>query len=170
MMRLRLILGAACAGILLGSPAVAEDSATAEEVIQKTREAAEYLAREKVAGIDAFKTMQAPFAWKDDGYVFVNDCGLGRMLANPAYPPNNGRSLSGMTDMDGLRTGPLMCKYGKKPGGGWFAANIPKPGSIWGRRKLIFCRPVPDTTYQVCSGFYSNTADLADLEKLSNAP
>ena len=31
-------------------------SATAEEVIQKTREAAEYLAKNKKAGIEAFNT------------------------------------------------------------------------------------------------------------------
>ena len=52
----------AVAGILLllsASWAVAQESATAEEVIEKTREAAEYLAKNKEAGIEAFKTARS---------------------------------------------------------------------------------------------------------------
>ena len=147
----------------------AQESATAEEVIQKTREAAEYLAREKAAGVDTFKTMQSQFVWKDDGYVFVFDCDHGMMLANPAFPENDDRSLISVRDHNGLAIGDWLCKYGKRVGGGWFPASTPKPGQFKGVRKLIFVRPVPGTTYQVGSGIYSETADLADLEKLSRA-
>lgn len=53
----------AVAGILLLAPswAIAGESATAEEVIQKTREAAEYLAMNKELGVGAFKNMKSPF-------------------------------------------------------------------------------------------------------------
>ena len=80
----RAMLAVAGILVLLGpSWAVAQESATAEEVIQKTREAAEYLAKNKEAGIEAFKTMKSPFVWKSDGYVFVFDCAAGKFLANP---------------------------------------------------------------------------------------
>ena len=73
------------AGILLLTPswAMAQETATAEEVIQKTQEAADYLAKNKEAGIDVFKTMKSPFVWKSDGYVSVFDCTAGKFLANP---------------------------------------------------------------------------------------
>jgi cytochrome c len=148
----------------------AQESATAEEVIQKTREAAEYLARDKAAGVDTFKTMQSQFVWKDDGYVFVFDCDHEMMLANPAFPENDDRSLISVRDHNGLAIGDWLCKYGKRVGGGWFPASTPKPGQFKGVRKLIFVRPVPGTTYQVGSGIYSETADLANLEKLSREP
>ena len=48
----------AVVGILLllaPSLAVAQESATSEEVIQKTREAAEYLAKNKEAGIETLR-------------------------------------------------------------------------------------------------------------------
>lgn len=167
----RCVLAAICTWFLVTpSWTAAQDSATAEEVIQKTHEAAEYLAREKAAGIDTFKTMNSRFVWKDDGYVFVVDCDHGKMLANPAFPRNNGRSLENIRDHNGQRDGQLYCKYGKRLGGGWFSASVPKPGQFRPVRKLIFVRPVPGTTYQVCSGIYSETADLAELEKLSRVP
>jgi signal transduction histidine kinase len=147
----------------------AQESAAAEEVIQKTREAAEYLAREKAAGVDTFKTMKSQFVWRDDGYVFVFDCDHGMMLANPAFPRNNGISLANVRDHSGVVVGDWLCKYSKRVGGGWFSAT-PKPGQFKGLGKLIFVRSVPGTTYQVGSGIYSETADLADLEKLSRVP
>ena len=167
----RIVLAAACIWLLMTpSRLTAQESATAEEVIQKTREAAEYLARERAAGVDTFKTMKSQFVWKDDGYVFVFDCDYGMMLANAAFPRNNGRSLANVQDANGFVVGDWLCKYGKRVGGGWFSASIPKPGQFKGLRKLIFVRPVPGTTYQVGSGIYSETADLADLEKLSRVP
>ena len=114
--------------------------------------------------------MKSQFVWKDDGYVFVLDCDHGRMLANPAFPQNNGMSLANVRDHIGVAVGESLCRYGKRVGGGWFSANTPRPGQFKGLRKLIFVRPVPGTTYQVGSGIYSETADLADLEKLSRVP
>ncbi len=79
----------AVVGILLlvaPSWAVAQESATAEEVIQKTREAAEYLAKNKECGIETFTTAKSPFVWKSDGYVFVFDCAAGSYVAHPHRP------------------------------------------------------------------------------------
>ena len=142
------------------------ESATAEEVIEKTREAADYLAKKGLAGIETFRTMHSPFAWKDDGYVFVNDCDAGLMLVNPGTGRAN-RPLQNMRDYSGQFIGKLICQNGKRAGGGWFIAMVSKPGSKKPIRKLIFCRPVFETSYQVCSGIYSDTANIADLEKLS---
>ena len=156
--------------LLTSTPLGAQDSATAEEVIQKARAAAAYLAKNKDAGIDTFKTMHSEFVWKDDGYVFVFDCDHGMMLANPAFPQNNSRSIASLRDSNGLVVGDRLCTYGERVGGGWFSESMPKPGQFKALRKLVFVRPVPGTTYQVGSGIYSETADLADLERLSREP
>src|SRR5262245_59794744 len=92
-----------CAAVgmsMLFSPslATAQESATAEEVIQKTREAADYLTKNKEAGTEAFKTMKSQFVWKNDGYVFVLDCAAGTFLANPDNPGVNGTKLSEIRD------------------------------------------------------------------------
>jgi hypothetical protein len=62
--------------------ATAQDSATAQEVLQKTREAADYLVREGAKGVATFKSKNPQSFWKSDGYIFIIDCELGRMLAN----------------------------------------------------------------------------------------
>ena len=103
-------------------------TATAEEVIQKTQEAAEYLAKNKEAGIDVFKTMKSPFVWKSDGYVSVFDCAAGKFLANPARPQANGMKLSELEDGAGWLFGQKLCDMAEQPKGGWVEYRFMKPG------------------------------------------
>jgi signal transduction histidine kinase len=161
----------AVAGILLLSPswAIAEESATAEDVIQKTGEAAEYLAKNKESGIEAFKTMKSPFVWKSDGYVFVFDCAAGTSLANPARPQANGAKLFEMTDSAGWRFGQKFCDTAQLPKGGWIEYRLPRPGDGAVLRKLGYVRSVEGTSYQVGSGIYDDAAKIEDLQKLSDA-
>jgi signal transduction histidine kinase len=162
----------AVVGILLllaPSSAVAQESATAEEVIQKTREAAEYLAKNKEAGIETFKTMKSPFVWKSDGYVFVFDCDAGTFLANPPRPQAAGMKLSEITDDGGSRFGKRFCDMAGLTKGGWVEVQITKSGEKLVLRKLAYVRSVEGTSYQVGSGIYDDTAKIEDLQKLSDA-
>ena len=161
----------AAAGILLLAPswAVAQESATAEEVIHKTREAAEYLAHNKEAGIATFKTMKSPFVWKSDGYVFVFDCAAGKFLANPARLRANGAKLDEIADDDGALFGRKFCDMAQLPKGGWVEYRLAKPGEDVVRRKLAYVRSVEGTSYQVGSGIYDDAVKIEDLQKLSDA-
>ena len=159
------------AGMLLltASWAMAEETATAEEVIQKTQEAADYLAKNKEAGIDVFKTMKSPFVWKSDGYVSVFDCTAGKFLANPARPQANGMKLSELEDGAGWLFGQKLCDMAQQPKGGWVEYRFMKPGKAAVIRKIGYFRSVEGTSYQVGSGIYDDAAKLEDLQKLSDA-
>jgi signal transduction histidine kinase len=159
------------AGLLALTPswAAAEESATAEEVIQKAHEAALYLAKNKEAGIETFKTMKSPFVWKSDGYVSVIDCAAGTFLANPARPEANGQKLAEMTDEAGWRFGQKFCDTAQSPKGGWVEYRLPKPGADEVLRKVGYMRSVEGTSYQVVSGIYDETVKIEDLRKLSDA-
>ena len=57
-----------------GTPSGAQEKgATPEEVVQKVKQAASYLAKEKEAGLATFKQEQSDYVWADT-YVFVADC------------------------------------------------------------------------------------------------
>jgi len=162
----------AVVGILLllaPSGAVAQESATADEVIQKTREAAEYLAKNKEGGIEAFKSMKSPFVWKSDGYVFVFDCAAGTYLAHPHRSEATGVKLSEIIDDGGSRFGKRFCDTAGRTKGGWVEIQVTKPGENLVLRKVAYVRPVEGTTYQVGSGIYDKTAKIEDLQKLSDA-
>jgi signal transduction histidine kinase len=155
--------------LLAPSWAVAQESATADEVIQKTREAAEYLAKNKEAGIEAFKTAKSPFVWKSDGYVFVFDCAAGTYLAHPHRPQAIGMKLSEIIDDAGSRFGKRFCDMAGLTKGGWVEIQVTKPGEKLVLRKVAYVRPVEGTSYQVGSGIYDKTAKIEDLQKLSDA-
>ena len=155
--------------LLAPSWAVAQESATAEEVIQKTREAAEYLAKNKEAGIEAFKTMKSPFVWKSDGYVSVFDCAAGTFLANPARPEASGMKLAEITDDAGTRLGKRFCDMAALTKGGWVEYRLTKPGEHVVLRKVGYVRSVEGTSYQVGSAIYDDAAKIEDLQKLSDA-
>ena len=155
--------------LLAPSWAVAQESATAEEVIQKTREAAEYLAKNKESGIETFKTMKSPFVWKSDGYVFVFDCSAGKYLANPHRPEASGTKLAEITDDPGMLFGKRFCDMAGLTKGGWVEYRLTKPGKHSVLRKVGYVRSVEGTSYQVGSGIYDDAAKIEDLQKLSDA-
>ena len=149
----------------LPSIAVEQHSATAAEVIQKTREAAAYLAKEGEKGIATFKSKNAQSFWKTDGYIFVIDCEHGKMLAHPIFV-FAGSPLKKLLDGRNQPLEKPLCENGLKPNGGWFEAYISRPNETKARRKMVYVRPVPNTTYQVVSGIYDATATVEDLNKL----
>lgn len=147
--------------------AAAQDSATAEEVLQKTREAAAYLAKEGANGIATFKSKNPLSWWKADGYIFVIDCEHGKMLAN-ANLAIVGAPLSRMHDQLGLFLAKPLCENGQRPNGGWFETHSPKPNTTKVVRKMLYVRPVPGTTYEVGSGIYDETVTVENLNRLAD--
>ena len=145
--------------------AAEQRSATAAEVIQKTREAAAYLAKEGEKGIATFKSKNARSFWKTDGYIFVIDCKHGKILAYPIFVVA-GASLKRMSDSRNLLLAKPLCENGLRPNGGWFETYQPKQNQKKALHKMIYVRPVPDTSYQVGSGIYDATVTVEDLNKL----
>ena len=149
------------------APSIADEqsSASAAEVIQKTREAAAYLAKEGDKGIATFKSKNAQSFWKTDGYIFVIDCEHGKLLAHPIFVLA-GMPLRRMHDSLNKPLAKPLCENGSRANGGWFEAHLSRPNETKARRKMIYVRPVPDTTYQVASGIYDATVTAEDLNKL----
>jgi len=157
-------------GLFLVVPSIAraQDSATPQEVIQKTQEAADYLVKEGEKGVATFKSKNPQSFWKSDGYIFVFDCELGRMLAN-ANLAIAGAPLKRLHDSLGLYLAMPLCENGRRPHGGWFEIHQPKPNTTKVVRKMLYVRPVPGTTYQVGSGVYDDKLTVEELNKLSDS-
>ena len=75
-----------------------QKGATPEEVVQKVKQAASYLAKEKEAGLATFKQKQSEYVWADT-YVFVVDCVQKKNAANPINPKLNGMDLASIKDL-----------------------------------------------------------------------
>ena len=141
-----------------------EKGATPEEVVQKVKQAASYLAKEKEAGLATFKQEQSDYVWADT-YVFVADCVQKKCAAHPMNPKLIGMELSSIKDPTGKVIGPLFCEdHGGK--GYWVEYQWPKPGEDKPSRKLTYVEPVPGTPYAVGAGVHDDTHSLADLEKM----
>jgi signal transduction histidine kinase len=147
------------------SIAAEQRSATAAEVIQKTREAATYLAKVGEKGITIFKSKNAQSFLKADGYIFVIDCEHGKILAHPIFVLA-GTPLKSLHDGLNQPLAKPLCENGLKPNGSWFEAHLSRPNETKARHKLVYVRPVLGTTYQVASGIYDATVTLEYLNKL----
>ena len=101
-----------------------EKGATPQDVIQKVKQAASYLAQKKEAGLATFKQKQSDYVWADT-YVFVSDCVQKKNAAHPLNPKLIGMDLSSIKDPTGKVIGPLFCEdHGGK--GYWVSINGPR--------------------------------------------
>ena len=105
-----------------------EKGATPQDVVQKVKQAASYLAKEKEAGLATFKQKQSEYVWADT-YVFVIDCVQKKNAAHPLNPKLIGMDLSSIKDPTGKVIGPLFCEdHGGK--GYWVEYQWPKRARI----------------------------------------
>jgi cytochrome c len=142
-----------------------EKAATPQEGVQKVKQAASYLAKEKEAGLATFKQRQSDYVWADT-YVFAMDCVQKKIVAHPINPQLIGMDLSNLKDPTGKVIGPLFCEdHGRK--GYWVEYQWPKPGEETPSRKLSYIEPVPSTPYIVGAGIYDDKLSIAELEKMS---
>ncbi len=151
--------------LFCGATLKAQDKATPEEVIQKVREAAKFLAEKKEAGLDEFNKKDGKWVWKDT-YVFVFNCDEGKIVAHPIKPQLIGKNLIGLKDVKGNLFFVQLCEAAKNPKGGWVEYWWPKPGEKTPSRKITFMIKVEGTPYQVGAGVYDDTISVDELNKL----
>jgi signal transduction histidine kinase len=133
---------------------VMAETATKEEVIAKTQEAAK-LVQEK--GIDAAITTindkGGPFVWKDT-YVFLMNLD-GKILAHPIKPELAERdNVLTVTDTAGKPIFVEFVEVASSKGEGWVDYMWPKPGEEAPSAKTTYILRVADTPYVVGAGIY----------------
>jgi cytochrome c len=143
-----------------------QETATAEEVVQRVKEAAAYLARAGEPGLETFRSKDSPYVWKDS-YVVVDSCELDQVVAHPIRPDDEGQPVSALTDSAGKIFGPELCERIKQPQGGWVEYMWPKPGGEEPTRKVTYALKVEDTPYLVDAGVYDDAATIEELERVS---
>lgn len=142
--------------VLLSGPALAEDSATRDEVVAMCKEAAALVLNDREAGIREIGDKDGRFVWKDT-YVFLMDF-EGHVLAHPMHPELVGKgSLLGETDMDPKNPKPLFAEFvevARKNGEGWVWYMWTKPGEQVPSKKFTFISRVGRTDMFVGAGIY----------------
>jgi cytochrome c len=157
---------------MLGLPASARaESATAEEVVQKVREAALELAAGGESALETFRSKSSPYVWKDS-YVFVSDCERGMLLAHPYQPERQGRPIADGPTYGGVTAADreaAQCAAAREPGGGWWEYPFPRPGETAPSRKVSFVMMVEGTPLIVGAGIYDDSVTIEQLRMVSAA-
>ncbi len=142
------------AGLCLAAGALAE-SATKDECVAKSKEAAQLVADKGLdAAIAEINKKDGKFVWKDS-YVFLMDLG-GKMLAHPMSPGLIGKTL--LETKDKGDPGKLLFKefveLAKGKGEGWVDYMWANPGDPKPRKKVTFIYRVPGKDAFVGAGVY----------------
>lgn len=171
---MRMLTVATLAIGLISTPALAEDSATAEEIIDKVNDATNFLAEQGTAGLAAFNAADSEFVWKDS-YIFVYDCAADVIAAHPVAE-SRGVSISALKGGRAETFGLDLCAAADKPGGSWTEYWWPRPVAVSGAdhlnysgdfiRKVSYMRQVPGTSYQVGAGMFDETTSLDMLNNM----
>jgi cytochrome c len=140
--------------------------ATAEEVVQKVNEAAQHLAEEGEAGLEAFRGKDSRYVWKDS-YVVVASCEQDRTVAHPIQPELEGTPMKALTDETGKPFAQELCEATQRPQGGWVEYMWPEPGEREPSRKVSYAKAAEGTPYIVLAGVYDEDATVEELEKVS---
>lgn len=143
----------------------AADSATPGEVIQKVREAAEFLSKAGDAGLAAFADKTGKWVWKDT-YVWVLKCSSLTDASHPFNPKLVGPPLAGMKDARGNYFFVQLCAKCQEPKGGWVEYWWPKVGEKQPSRKISYILQVPNSPYEVAAGIYDEDISLEELNQL----
>jgi cytochrome c len=154
---------------LSGAATVAEEAATADEVITKVWSAAKFLQDKGVSGFASLHSKDGPWVWKDS-YVFAFDCRLDRMVAHPMRPDLVGRPIMQIADNNGKYLFKELCKAGTQRGGGWVEYAWNRPGAGGLSRKLTYALTADiafSTGIQVAAGVYDDKLSLTELAKMT---
>ena len=167
MLRRSLLLPVALLAATFTTGAAAQqEGATPEEVVQKVNQAAQDLAQEGEAGLEAFRTEDSEYVWKDS-YVVVQDCEAGEVVAHPINPELEGRDITTLTDETGQAFAQELCEAAQQPQGGWVEYMWPKPGEQEPSRKVSYAKAVAGTPYVVLAGVYDEDATVEELPQIS---
>jgi cytochrome c len=144
-----------------------QEKATAQEVVEKVRQAANTLAQSGETGLAQFDKKEGPWVWKDT-YIFVFDCVKATIAAHPIRPDLIGKDTTGLRGTKGAEFFPKLCQATKTPSGVWVEYWWPKPGEKKGSRKVSYALKAGDTPYIVGAGIYDGKTSIAELEKLTS--
>ncbi len=151
-------------GLLLATPALAEEKATADEIVTKVKEAAAYIAKEGDKAIAEFQDIKSAWAWKDT-YIFVLKCSEQTAAAHMASPKMVGADQSGLADKRGNYFFLQFCDVAEAnpEKGGWVEYWWPKKDQTEPSRKVSYVLQVPGQPFQVGAGVYSDDATADQL-------
>jgi cytochrome c len=166
------LLAAALLVVGLCSMAVAQDKATAQEVVAKVKEAANTLSKSNDAA--QFNHRPSPWVWKDT-YVFVVDCDKKVFAANPFKPELVGEPITSLLDTKGHNVFPAnFCEAARKSSGLWIEYWWPKP--YWPPlkpseksdfHKFSYGLAAKGTPFVAVAGIYDDKATIAALSELT---
>jgi cytochrome c len=156
--------------VVVCTVALAQDRATAQEVVAKVREAASTLS--KTGNVAQFNQKPSPWVWKDT-YIFVYDCDKKVMAAHPIKPEMIGQEISSIKDAKSgkiiIPDAAAFCKTVRDtPSGVWKEFWWPKPGEKEPSRKLGYYLSAQGTPYVVIAGVYDDKITIAEVSKLSS--
>ncbi len=132
------------------------DTATKDECIAKSQEAAKMLLENKDAAMAEISKKDGKFVWKDT-YVFLMNL-EGKMLAHPMKPALTEKpTLLGVPDKN--KDNPKLLfdefvKLANDKGEGWVDYMWPKPGEENPSKKDTYIYRVPGTDMFVGAGIY----------------
>ncbi len=157
MKRLSIAAVVVLAGLFLAASALAE-SATKEECVAKTKEAAQMVADKGLdAAIAEINKKDGQFVWKDS-YVFLMDLD-GKMLAHPMSPALIGKTLLETKDKavppeSGKYLFKEFVEVAKGKGDGWVEYMWANPGDPKPRQKITYIYRVPGKDLFVGAGIW----------------
>jgi len=127
-----------CLGLAVN---VFAESATKEECIAKSKEAAQMINEKGLdAAVAEINKKDGKFVWKDT-YVFLMDLD-GKMLGHPMKPDLNGKNLMGSMDKAEKGKEKMLFKefvdLAKSKGEGWVDYMWPKPGEEKPSKKISY--------------------------------
>ena len=153
MKRIVAILFVLVLGICLAGNAIAEEKATKDECIAKTKEAAQMISDKGLdATIAEINKKDGQFVWKDT-YVFLMDL-EGTMLAHPMSPTLIGKNLLSTPDKKGKMFFVDFVEVAKSSGEGWVDYMWPKPGQEEPAPKISYIYRVPGQDLLLGAGIY----------------
>jgi signal transduction histidine kinase len=134
-------------------------------VVQKVRQAAEFLTTAGTPGLAEFSVKNGRWVWKDT-YVWVLRCDQMTDAAHPFNPKLVGMNLAGLKDAKGNYLFIQLCEKANEPKGAWVEYWWPKVGEKQVSRKISYVLAVSNQPYQVAAGIYDDGITMEELNKL----
>ena len=144
-------------GLCLAGNVLAE-SATKDECIAKTKEAAKMINEKGLdAGVAELNKKDGKFVWKDS-YVFLVEFD-GKVLAHPMSPALIGKNVNDMKDKseDPAKAKLLFKEFSelaKSKGEGWVGYMWANPGDPKPRKKISYIFRVPGKNLYTAAGIW----------------
>jgi cytochrome c len=153
--------------VALPTVVAAQGHASAQEVVDKVREAASTLS--KTGDVAQFNQKPSQWVWKDT-YIFVLDCDKMANAAHPMRPDLRSAAMDSIKDSKGNSIFPnpkAICEAARKPSGTWVEYWWAKPREKEGSRKVSYLLGAKGTPYVAAAGIHDEKATIAELSKLT---